>query len=64
MLIEGNYVCDIIGEAISFCGEWENAGGGLNYANCSTNVVVLKNTVLRTVPPPTEAQRSAASGAL
>jgi autotransporter-associated beta strand protein len=48
VLIEGNDVRNIIGEAISFWGEWENAGGGMNYANCSPNVVVRKNTVLRT----------------
>ena len=48
VLIEGNDVRNIIGQAICFWGESENVGGGMNYANCSPNVVVRKNTVLRT----------------
>lgn len=48
VLIEGNFVTNIIGEAICFWAEDENSGGGMNYANCSPRVVVRKNTVLRT----------------
>jgi autotransporter-associated beta strand protein len=47
VLIEGNFVTNIIGEAICFWAEDENSGG-MNYANCSPRVVVRKNTVLRT----------------
>ena len=46
VLIDGNDVRNIIGEAISFWGEGEN--GGMNYANCSPNVVVRDNRVLHT----------------
>ena len=48
VLIQGNTVTEIQGQGISFWGEWENAGGGMNYANCSPNVVVRGNRVWRT----------------
>ena len=48
VLIQGNTVTEIQGQGISFWGEFENAGGGMNYANCSPNVVVRGNKVWRT----------------
>ena len=48
VLIEGNTCTEIQGQGISFWGEFENAGGGMNYNNCSPHVVVRGNRVWRT----------------
>ena len=48
VLIQGNTVRTIHGQGIAFNGEAEYAGGGMNYANCSPNVVARGNTVLTT----------------
>jgi len=48
VLIQGNTVTNAYGQGISFWGEYENAGGGMNYNNCSPNVVVRGNKVWRT----------------
>ena len=48
MLIQGNTVTEIQGQGISFWAEFENAGGGMNYSNCSPNVMVRGNRVWRT----------------
>ena len=48
VLIQGNTVVNVQGMGICFWGEWENAGGGMNYANCSPNVVLRDNKVWRT----------------
>ena len=48
MLIQGNTVRTIHGQGIAFNGEAEYAGGGMDYANCSSNVVARGNTVLTT----------------
>ena len=48
VLIQGNVVRTIRGQGIAFNGEAEYAGGGMNYANCSSNVVARGNTVLST----------------
>jgi hypothetical protein len=47
VLIENNQVTDILGIGICFWGESE-AGGGMNWDNLSTNVVVRENSVVRT----------------
>jgi hypothetical protein len=46
VLIQGNTVKNVYGQGISFWGEYE--AGGMNYANCSSNVVARGNTVLYT----------------
>ena len=48
VLIQNNSVTEIQGQGISFWGEFESAGSGMNYANCSPNVVVRGNRVWRT----------------
>ena len=48
VLIEGNTVKNIYGQGIAFNAEAEYMGGGMNYANCSPNVVARGNTVLTT----------------
>lgn len=48
VLIEGNQVTDVVGIGISFWGESEFSGGGMNWNNLSPNVVVRGNTVVRT----------------
>jgi autotransporter-associated beta strand protein len=48
VLIQGNVVKNIYGQGINFNGEAEYMGGGMNYANCSPNVVARGNTVLTT----------------
>ena len=48
VLIQGNTVKNICGQGINFNGEAEYAGGSMNYANCSPNVIVHGNTVLTT----------------
>lgn len=48
VLIQGNTVRTIYGQGIAFNAEAEYAGGGMNYANCSSNVVARGNTVLTT----------------
>lgn len=48
VLIQGNTVKNIHGQGIAFNAEAEYAGGGMNYANCSPNVVARGNTVLTT----------------
>jgi autotransporter-associated beta strand protein len=48
VLVQGNTVVTVQGMGICFWGEWENAGGGMNYANCSPGVVVRDNKVWRT----------------
>jgi autotransporter-associated beta strand protein len=48
VLIQGNTVKTIHGQGIAFNAEAEYAGGGMNYANCSPNVVARGNTVLTT----------------
>jgi Disaggregatase related len=48
VLIENNSLSDIYGEGICFWGESEMAGGGMNWNNLSTNVVVRKNQVIGT----------------
>lgn len=48
VLIQGNTVKTIYGQGINFNGEAEYAGGGMNYANCSPNVIARGNTVIST----------------
>jgi autotransporter-associated beta strand protein len=48
VLIRGNTVKNIYGQGIAFNAEAEYAGGGMNYTNCSPNVVARGNTVLTT----------------
>lgn len=48
VLLENNLVEDIVGIGISFWGENEWKGGGMNWDNLSTNVVVRNNAVRRT----------------
>ncbi len=48
VLIQGNTVKNIHGQGIAFNAEAEYMGGGMNYANCSPNVVARGNTVLTT----------------
>ena len=48
VLIQGNTVKNIYGQGIAFNGEAEYAGGGMNYANCSPNVIARGNAVLTT----------------
>lgn len=48
VLIQGNTVRNIHGQGIAFNAEAEYMGGGMNYANCSPNVVVRGNTVTST----------------
>lgn len=48
VLIQGNTVTNVYGQGINFAAEAEYMGGGMNYNNCSPNVVVRGNTVLTT----------------
>jgi autotransporter-associated beta strand protein len=48
VLIQGNTVKTIYGQGIAFNAEAEYAGGGMNYANCSPNVIARGNTVIST----------------
>ena len=48
VLIQGNTVKTIYGQGIAFNAEAEYMGGGMNYANCSPNVIARGNTVLTT----------------
>jgi hypothetical protein len=48
VVIDGNHVFDIVGEGICFWGESEMSGGGMNWNNLSTNVIVRNNRVIRT----------------
>jgi hypothetical protein len=48
VLIEGNQLTDILGIGISFWGESEKGGNGMNWDNLSPNVVVRRNSVVRT----------------
>jgi hypothetical protein len=48
VLIEGNKVTDIVGIGISFWGESEFSNGGMNWDNLSPNVVIRRNSVVRT----------------
>jgi len=48
VLIQGNTVRNIHGQGIAFNAEAEYMGGGMNYANCSPNVVARGNTVMTT----------------
>lgn len=48
ILIEQNQVTDIVGIGICFWGESEMAGGGMNWDNLSPNVVIRRNSVVRT----------------
>jgi autotransporter-associated beta strand protein len=48
VLIEGNTVKNVYGQGIAFNAEAEYMGGGMNYANCSPNVIARGNTVLTT----------------
>jgi len=48
VLIEGNQLTDILGIGISFWGESENTGGGMNWNNLGTNVIIRRNSVVRT----------------
>ena len=48
VLIQGNTVKNIHGQGIAFNAEAEYVGGGMNYANCSPNVIARGNTVLTT----------------
>ena len=48
VLIQGNTVKNIYGQGIAFNAEAEYAGGGMNYANCSPNVIARGNTVVTT----------------
>jgi autotransporter-associated beta strand protein len=48
VLIQGNTVKTIYGQGIAFNGEAEYMGGGMNYANCSPNVIARGNTVIST----------------
>ena len=48
ILIQGNTVTNVYGQGINFAAEAEYMGGGMNYNNCSPNVVVRGNTVLTT----------------
>jgi len=47
VLVEGNQVSDIVGIGISFWGENEFSGG-MNWDNLSPNVVIRRNSVVRT----------------
>jgi autotransporter-associated beta strand protein len=48
VLIQGNTVKTIYGQGIAFNAEAEYMGGGMNYANCSPNVITRGNTVIST----------------
>ena len=48
VLIQGNTVRTIHGQGIAFNAEAEYMGGGMNYANCSPNVIARGNTVIST----------------
>lgn len=48
VLIQGNTVTNVYGQGINFAAEAEYMGGGMNYSNCSPNVVVRGNTVMTT----------------
>ncbi len=48
VLIQGNTVKTIYGQGIAFNAEAEYMGGGMNYANCSPNVIARGNTVIST----------------
>lgn len=48
VLIEGNQLNDILGIGICFWGESEMAGNGMNWDNLSTNVIIRRNSVVRT----------------
>ena len=48
VLIQGNTVRTIYGQGIAFNAEAEYMGGGMNYANCSPNVIARGNTVIST----------------
>jgi autotransporter-associated beta strand protein len=48
VLIQGNAVTNVYGQGINFAAEAEYMGGGMNYNNCSPNVVVRGNRVLTT----------------
>ncbi|MCE9608825.1 MAG: autotransporter-associated beta strand repeat-containing protein [Chthoniobacter sp.] len=48
VLIQGNVVKNIYGQGIAFNAEAEYMGGGMNYTNCSPNVVARGNTVMTT----------------
>jgi hypothetical protein len=48
VLIEGNQVTDIVGIGISFWGESEFSNGGMNWDNLSPNLIVRRNSVVRT----------------
>lgn len=43
--VQGNSLSNIVAQGIAFWGEMESAGGGMNWDNLSTRVVVRGNTV-------------------